>query len=108
VKTIEVSKEMYDYSFCKMNFHINNATGEIKIYLWASKDSDTHYIPLRGSIKTLSITLRFTNKFCIPDDKTLRRGKRWHITAPNKYDISTFIYGLLNFAQESKRPATPF
>jgi hypothetical protein len=108
METIEVSKEMYDYSFCKLYFHINNAVGEIKkMHYWVSKDSAIHYIVLRGSVRALSVTLRFANKFAIPDENTLRHGRRWHLIAPKKYDVSTFIYGLLYFTQEGKRPATP-
>ncbi|ECF0927217.1 hypothetical protein E0V87_23150 [Salmonella enterica subsp. enterica serovar Coeln] len=107
MKTINVRKEEYDYSFHRMSFYINKSIGKVRqLYCWSSDDQINHNLYLKGENRNLSVTVRFTGTFLMPDDKTLYNRRRWFITLPKEYDISTFIYEII-FRQNEKNPFYP-
>lgn len=107
MKTINICEQEYEYSCLKMSYSIRKRIGKIKtMYYWSSKASDYHFIHLQGETGKLSITIYFSNKFLIPNTRTLRYSKRWHITAPQAYNINSLIYEII-FRKNNTKPAIP-
>ncbi|MGJ3289464.1 hypothetical protein [Klebsiella sp. PL-2018] len=107
VKTIKIQKEEYEYSFHGMRFKLNKRIKTIQhLYYWTSYNPMTHHLYLKGEMQHLSVTLRFTNEFLMPDETTLNHGKRWYISLPEEYDISNFIYDFI-FRQKDTHSSHP-
>ncbi|EAX9681719.1 hypothetical protein [Salmonella enterica] len=102
MKTISILKDDYDYPFARMSFYINKQVNKITcLYYWTSNNSLTHHLYVKGEDRHLSVTIHLTGNFLIPDDRTLRYGRRWFIRLPRGYDINTFIHEIL-FRQMKK------
>ncbi|ECF6912545.1 TPA: hypothetical protein MM852_003819 [Salmonella enterica subsp. enterica] len=107
MKTISMLKDDYDYRFARMSFYINKQINKITcLYYWTSNNSLTHHLYVKGEDRHLSVTIHLTGNFLIPDDRTLRYGRRWFIRLPRGYDINTFIHEIL-FRQNEKKPFYP-
>ncbi|ECM3601143.1 hypothetical protein PK92_23625 [Salmonella enterica subsp. enterica serovar Senftenberg] len=107
MKTISMLKDDYDYRFARMSFYINKQINKITcLYYWASNNSLTHHLYVKGEDRHLSVTIHLTGNFLIPDDRTLRYGRRWFIRLPRGYDINTFIHEIL-FRQNEKNRSIP-
>ncbi|EBA3806194.1 hypothetical protein AIW19_24525 [Salmonella enterica] len=107
METISILKDDYDYSFHRMSFFINKQINKITcLYYWTSNNPLTHHLYIKGEERHLSVTIRLTGTFRIPDEKTLRYGRRWFIRLPRGYDINTFIHEIL-FRQNREKPFYP-
>ncbi|ECG3604780.1 hypothetical protein JIF05_003861 [Salmonella enterica] len=107
MKTISILKDDYDYPFARMSFYINKQINKITcLYYWTSNNSLTHHLYVKGEDRHLSVTIHLTGNFLIPDDRTLRYGRRWFIRLPRGYDINTFIYEMI-FRQDGETPFYP-
>ncbi|HAF2546782.1 TPA: hypothetical protein G9F23_002674 [Salmonella enterica] len=107
METISILKDDYDYSLHRMSFYINKQINKITcLYYWTSNNPLTHHLYIKGEERHLSVTIRLTGTFLIPDEKALRYGRRWFIRLPRGYDINTFIHEIL-FRQNEKKPFYP-
>lgn len=86
MKTISILKDDYDYLFARMSFYINKQINKITcLYYWTSNNSLAHHLYVKGEDRHLSVTIHLTGNFLIPDDRTLRYGRRWFIRLPRGY-----------------------
>ncbi|EAO8183409.1 hypothetical protein AHV57_22295 [Salmonella enterica] len=98
-------KRTYDYHIHGLRFNIKKLTGDIhSLHIWKGNKPQTHNILIRGTEGKLSITIQSAYKFTIPSLENRRNRRQWFITIPQEYDITQFIYRIIQSPPGSASP----